>query len=325
MTEGSDYKLATTADQIAARHIGRETPLPSLELAMDMLSVVGNCDNGFACVYMNNLSWSSPTTPLPAEAHPRLVFERLFGEGGTPDERRALLRRKGSILDWVLEDMSRLQMKVGAADRIRVDEYLDSIREVERRIQLAEQRSGEDFKTDVERPLGVPTSWEEHAKLMFDLQVLALEADITRVVTFQLAREVSTRTYPQIGVAGAHHAITHHSGNLEKLAMWARINAYHVSMFAYLLEKLQSTPDGDGSLLDHTMYVMGSGMGNADQHDHTNLPIVVAGGTPHSKGALHIRYPEPVPMANLLLTMLGRAGVPLEHFADSTGRVEALA
>ncbi len=325
MTEGSDYELGTTVDQIAAQHLGKDTRLPSLELAMDLLTPVGNCDNGFACVYQNNLSWSSPTTPLPAEAHPRIVFERLFGDGGSVVERRAELRRNGSILDWVKDDMARLQRKLGPGDRTRVSEYLDTVRELERRIQKAEEQTAESPLPELDRPVGVPAAYGDHAKLMFDLQALALQADVTRVITFQLARETSTRTYPEIGVPDAHHPTSHHSNLPEKLAKLAMINAYHVSLFAYFLDKLKSTPDGDGSLLDHSMFLYGSGMGNPDVHDHVNLPIVVAGGGAGKlKGGRHIKYAEPTPLANLHLTLLEKAGVHQERFADSRGRVDEL-
>ena len=227
---------------------------------------------------MNTLAWSSKTTPLPTEANPRVVFERLFGDGGTAADRKAELRKNGSILDWVTEDMARLGRRLGPSDRTRVNEYLDTVREVERRIQQAERQDDNALPEMLVRPVGVPADWEEHAKLMFDLQVLALQADITRVITFQLAREVSTRTYPQIGVAEPHHATSHHQNSPEKLAKLAKINAYHVSLFAYLLGKLQATQDGDGTLLDNSLYLLGSGLGNPDVHDHTNLPILVAGG-----------------------------------------------
>jgi hypothetical protein len=324
MTEGSDYEMGVTIDQIAAQELGKDTQLPSLELATDFNYVVGNCDNGFNCVYMNTLAWSSKTTPLPTEANPRVVFERLFGDGGTAADRKAELRKNGSILDWVTEDMSRLGRRLGPSDRTRVGEYLDTLREVERRIQKAEQMDGDALPAVLTRPVGVPTDWAEHAKLMFDLQVLALQADITRVITFQLAREVSTRTYPQIGVAEPHHATSHHQNSAEKLAKLAKINAYHVSLFAYLLGKLQATPDGDGSLLDHSMYLLGSGLGNPDVHDHTNLPIVVAGGGAVPAGGRHIKYAEPTPMTNLLVTLLNKAGLTTERFADSTGKVQEL-
>ena len=320
-TEGSDYELATTVDQIAARQIGRDTALPSLELATDFNYVVGNCDNGLNCVYMNTLSWSTPTTPLPTEANPRVVFERLFGDGGSAADRHAELRKNRSILDWVTSDMVRLQRRLGPGDRTRVNDYLDTVREVERRIQKAEQADG-DSLPDLTRPVGVPSDWDAHCRLMFDLQVLALQADITRVITFQIAREVSTRAYPQIGVNEAHHPVSHHRNNPVQLEKLAKINAYHVSLFASFVEKLKNTPDGDGSLLDHTQYLLGSGLGNPDAHDHSNLPIVVAGG--ERKGGLHIKYAEPTPLTNLHVAMLERVGVKLDHFADSNGRVVEL-
>ena len=324
-TESTDYYLGTTVDQIAAREIGQENKLPSLELAMDLMSMVGQCDNGFACVYQNNLSWSSPTTPLPSEAHPRIVFERLFGEGGTPEERREALRHKASLLDWVMEDTARLQAGLGAGDRDKVSQYLDSIREVERRIQKAEAATESDRLPDLERPAGVPAAYADHAKLMFDLQVLALQADITRVITFQLARETSTRTYPEVGVPEPHHPLTHHGNNPEKIAKVAKINGFHVSLFAGFLEKMAATQDGNGSLLDHSLYLYGSGMGNPNVHDHTNLPILVAGGTAAGmKGGRHIKYDEPTPLANLHLTLLDKAGIRLDKFGDSTGKLDEL-
>jgi len=322
-TEGSDYQLGTTVDQIAAQQIGGETPLPSLELGTDLIAQVGNCDNGFACVYMNSLAWSSPTSPLPMEADPRLVFERLFGDGGTPQQRRAEMRRNASILDWVMGDMSSLRRRLGPGDQTRVEEYLTTLREVERRIQRAEQQADQSPLVGLQRPTSVPEEWEDHVKLMMDLQVLALQADMTRVVTFQLAREGSTRTYPQIGVPEPHHPVSHHVNDPEKLDKLAKINAYHVSLFGYLLGKLESTPDGDGSLLDHTTYVLGSGMGNPDVHNHTNLPIVVArGGLSSTKGGWHQKYDEHTPLANLHLTLLEHMGVPLDRFVDSTGRTD---
>ncbi|MCY2977671.1 MAG: DUF1552 domain-containing protein [Planctomycetota bacterium] len=324
-TESSDYFLGTTVDQIAARQIGQQTQLPSLELSMDLLSMVGQCDNGYACVYQNNLSWSSPTTPLPSEAHPRVVFETLFGEGGSPVERRTALEQRASLLDSVTTEMQRLKLKLGASDRNKVDAYMDSIREVERRIQRAEASVSDNPLPDLDRPSGVPASYADHAKLMFDLQLLAFQGDITRVVTFQLARETSNRTYPEIGVPEPHHPITHHGKNPEKLAKVAKINQFHVSLFAEFLQKLQDTPEAGGSLLDHTLYLYGSGMGDSDAHDHTNLPILVAGGAAGKmRGGLHIKYDTPVPLANLHLTLLNKVGVPLETFADSNGKVETL-
>jgi len=325
-TESSDYYLGTTADQLAAQQIGRATQLPSLELSMDMLQTTGQCDNGYACVYQNNLSWSSPTTPLPSEAHPRIVFERLFGEGGSLAERRAALRKRASLLDWVTEDIAALKRKLGPADQAKVSEYLDTVREVERRIQQAEADAATStLPADLERPLGVPAAYADHAKLMFDLQVLALQGDITRVVTFQLARETSNRTYPEIGVSDPHHPLSHHGNDPEKIARMSKINAFHVSLFAYYLERLKATPEGNGSLLDHSLILYGSGIGNPNVHDHTNLPILVAGGAAGGmKGNRHIRYDQPVPLANLHLTLLDKVGVKIDSFADSTGKIDGL-
>ena len=321
-TEGSDYENATSVDQIAATRVGGDTPLPSLELGTDLIAQVGNCDDGLACAYMNNLSWASPTSPNPTEADPRVVFERLFGEGGTPEQRRAELKRDKSILDWVLDDMSALQKRLGAGDRNKVSEYLDTVREVERRIQRAEQSAGESTLTDLLQPTSVPEAWEDHVKLMCDLQVLALQADLTRIVTFQMTREASTRTYPQIGVPDPHHPTSHHINDPVKLAKLAKINQYHVSLFAYLVGQLQKAEDGDGTLLDHTTYLLGSGLGNPNVHDHRNLPIVVVRGSGSGTipGGRHVKYDEPTPMANLHLTLLDDVGVHLDSFADSTGR-----
>jgi hypothetical protein len=324
-TESTDYHLGTTVDQIAAQQIGRDTPLPSLELSMDLLSVVGQCDNGYACVYQNNLSWSSPTTPLPAEAHPRLVFETLFGEGGSSAERRAALRRRASLLDSVSDELTRLQNTIGPGDRHRVSKYLEAVRDVERRIQQAEAAAAENTLPDLDRPAGVPAAYADHARLMFDLQLLALQGDVTRVITFQLARETSNRTYTEIGVSDPHHPLTHHGNDPDKIAKVAKINQFHVSLFAEFLQKLQAAREGDGSLLDHVLYLYGSGMGNPNVHDHTNLPILVAGGAAgNMRGGRHLRYREATPLANLHLTLLGKVGVRLDSFADSDGTVDEL-
>ena len=325
VTESSDYYLGTTADQVAAQQIGHQTQLPSLELAMDLMQTVGQCDNGYACVYQNNLSWSSPTTPLPAEAHPRLVFENLFGEGGTPAERRVVLRERASLLDSIADDMNRLKRELGASDQARVSEYLDSIREVERRIQNAEADSKDNPLPDLERPMGVPASYADHARLMFDLQLLAFQGDITRVTTFQIARETSNRTYPEIGVPDPHHPLSHHGDDPDKIARMAKINAFHVSLFAEYLEKLQNTREGNGSLLDNVLLLYGSGIGNPNVHNHTNLPIILAGGAAGGmKGNRHVRYKKPTPLANLHLTILDKAGVKLDAFGDSNGKIENL-
>jgi hypothetical protein len=324
-TDGSDYELGTTVDQIAARQISTQTPLPSLELATDFNYVVGNCDNGYACIYMNAMAWSNPTTPLPTEANPRVVFERMFGDGGTIAQRQADLRENASILDGLSSSMTSLQRRLGAGDRSKLSNYLDSIREVERRIQRAEQQDPDAMPTSLERPIGAPQNWEDHVKLMFELQVLAFQADITRVITFQLSREVSTRTYPQIGVLEGHHPISHHQLDPVKIAQLTKISAYHVSLFAYYLERLKATQDGNGTLLDNSLILLGSGLGNPDVHDHTNLPIVVAGGGSGTHtGGRHIMSPKGTPMTNLLVTMLDKSGVNVDRFADSTGTIEEL-
>jgi len=325
LTESNDYYLGTTVDQVAAKQIGRETQLPSLELSMDLMQVVGQCDNGYACVYQNNLSWSSPTTPLPAEAHPRIVFESLFGEGGSIADRKAALRKKASLLDWFNEDIARLNRKLGTGDRARVAQYLETVREVERRIQKAEADASDNPLPDLDRPVGVPATYADHARLMFDLQVLAMQGDVTRVITFQLARETSNRTYPEIGVPDPHHPLSHHGNDPDKIARMAKINQFHVSLFAEYLEQLKATPEGNGTLLDHSLILYGSGIGNPNIHDHTNLPILVAGGAAAGlKGGRHIRYARPTPLANLHLTLLDKVGVRLDSFADSNGKLDEL-
>lgn len=324
-TESSDYFLGTTVDQIAAKQLGRQTQLASLQLSMDLNPLAGVCNNGYACVYQNCLSWSSPTTPLPSEAHPRVVFERLFGEGGNAAQRRAGLQDRASLLDSFTRDIAKFKQRVGASDRVRMDQYLDSIRQVESEIQRAEQAAASNHMPDLERPVGVPAAFADHAKLMFDLQILAFQADITRVVTFQLTREQCNRTYPEIGVADPHHPTSHHGNDPEKLAKIAKINGYHVSLFSAFLQKMKATPDGGGSLLDHSVYMYGSGMGNSSLHDHENLPMLVAGGAALGlKGGRHIKFEKGTNLANLHLTLLDRVGIPLDSWVDSTGKVEDL-
>ena len=292
---------------------------------MDINPLAGVCNNGYACVYQNSISWSSPTTPLPSEAHPRLVFERLFGEGSTPEERAALLRSRASLLDSFHADIAQLKGKVGTGDKNRVDQYLETIREIERQIQRAEEADEEEFSTDMDRPVGVPAEFGDHATLLYDLQLLALQADITRVISFQFTRELTNRTYPQIGVPEPHHPTSHHGNDPAKLEKIAKIGQYHVAFFAEFLEKLKATPDGDGSLLDNTIYLYGSGMGNPSLHDHANLPILVAGGTSAGlRGGRHIRYENGTPLANLHLTLLNRIGVDVAAFGDSNGKIEDL-
>ncbi|MDA0347804.1 MAG: DUF1552 domain-containing protein [Verrucomicrobia bacterium] len=325
VTESSDYYLGTTADQLAAQQIGQATQLPSLELAMDLLQLTGQCDNGYACVYQNNLSWSSPTTPLPAEAHPRLVFENLFGEGGTAEERQTALRKRASLLDSIADNINSLKRSLGANDRARISDYLDSVREVERRIQTAEADTKDNPLPDLDRPMGVPAAYADHARLMFDLQLLAYQGDITRVSTFQIARETSNRSYPEIGISDPHHPLSHHGDDPEKIERMSKINTFHVSLFAEYLEKLKNTPEGNGSLLDNVLILYGSGIGNPNVHDHTNLPIIVAGGAAGGmQGNRHIRFKDVTPLANLHLSLLDKVGVNIESFADSTGKVDDL-
>jgi Protein of unknown function (DUF1552) len=325
LTESADYYLGTTADQLAAQQIGKGTQLPSLELSMDLMTLAGQCDNGYACVYHNCLSWSSPTTPLPSEAHPRVVFERLFGDGATAAERRASLKNRASLLDSVMEEFTQLNKQLGPADRAKVAQYLETIREVERRIQRAEASAKDNPGRDLERPVGVPASYADHARLMFDLQVLAFQADVTRVITFQLARETSNRTYPEIGVPDPHHPLSHHGNDPKKIEKVAKINRFHVSLFAEFLAKLRDTKEGDGSLLDHSLLLYGSGMGDPNRHTHDDLPVLVAGGAAGKmKGGRHIRFTKPTPLANLHLTLLDKVGVRLDSFGDSKGKVDEL-
>ena len=324
-TEGSDYYLGTTVDQIAAREMGRDTQLASLELSMDLNPLAGACNNGYACVYQNCLSWSSPTTPLPSEAHPRVVFERMFGEGGDAVARRSALLKRESLLDSFTGSIGKIKQRVGADDRSRLDQYVDSVRQVEREIERAEQAIADNKTPDLDRPVGVPAAFADHAKLMFDLQILAFQADITRVITFQLSREQSNRTYPEIGVADPHHPVSHHGNDPEKVLKLSKINQFHVSLFSEFLQRMKDTPDGDGSLLDHSVILYGSGMGNPSLHNHENLPILVAGGAATGlKGGRHIKYEEGTSLANLHLTLLNRVGIHLDSFMDSTGKVEGL-
>jgi hypothetical protein len=324
-TEGADIHAGISADQIAARELGKSTQLASLEIGLEAPGMVGNCDSGYSCAYTNTISWRTPTSPMPVEVNPRAVFERLFGDGESTDAASRLARAKEdrSILDFVRQDVARLQPGLGTRDRGKLTEYLDSIRDIERRIQLAEAQNVQ--LPVMERPMGVPDGFDEHCKLMMDLEVIAFQADLTRVVTFMMAREGSNRSYRSIGVADGHHSVTHHQNDKEKIEKVAKINAHHVQMFAYLLDRLRSTPDGDGNLLDHSMIVYGSSIADGNAHTHVDLPIVLAGGgAGQVKGGRSIRYPKNTPMTNLLLTMLDKAGVQAEKIGDSTGEVNHL-
>ena len=320
-TEGADVRNGVTADQIAAQELGKDTPLRSLEMAMEQTFLIGNCDNGYSCVYTNSISWRTATDPNPMETNPRIVFQRLFGDGGSAADRLAQVREDRSILDWVTGDLARLQKSLGPADRDVVNDYVDSVREIERRIQVAERQNGESLLTLPDRPVGVPESYDEHAKLMFDLTALAFQADVTRVFVFTLGKEQTNRAYPDIGISEAHHAISHHQHDPVKLEKAHKINTYHISLTAHLLEKLKNTPEGDGTLLDHSLILHGAGISDADQHSHIDLPLVLVGGAGGLKGGRILRHPVDTPMNNLLLAMLDRVGVQAEKFGDASGRL----
>ena len=323
-SEGPAVRAGTTIDQIAAAEIGQDTPLGSLELCIEPAGWMGTCGgSGYSCAYTDSLSWRTPTTPLPAEHNPRNVFGRMFGDGATSEERHALRKRNRSVLDSVTEEIAGLELQIGPQDRVRLTEYLDAVREIERRIQRSEAHSA--AMPDVDRPLGVPDSTGEHCKLMYDLQVLAFQADLTRVFTFQLGRETSQRAFPEIGVPDPHHATSHHQYDPERLAKIGLIDTYLVQLFAYFLDRLQSTPDGDGTLLDHAMVLYGGGISDANQHSHTALPLLVAGrGGGRLAGGRHLAYPAGTPHANLLVSLLDKAGVRVERIGDSTGQLREL-
>ena len=326
-TEGGDvYAGGQSLDQFVATTLGQETQLPSLELQLDMIDLASSCDRGFSCTYENTLCWRTPTTPVPMENNPRAVFERLFGDSGSTDPavRRARMLRDRSVLDAVRERAARLQGGLGAGDRVKVDEYLESIRAAERRIQMSEADGLRELPA-MAQPAGIPVSWEEHAKLMFDLQVLAYQSDLTRVITFMMARDHSARVYPEAGVAEPHHGLSHHMGNAENKAKLAKVNAYHVRMFGYYLNKLQSTPDGEGTLLDHVLLLYGSAMGDPNIHDPHKLPIVLAGGARGQlKGGRHLTYAEGTPLSNLHVSLARILGVPVNQFGASTGELTSV-
>jgi hypothetical protein len=318
---GMEVRLGTTADQLAARELGRHTPIESLELILETPTQIA-CDSS-DCFWVNTISWRSPTTPNSTEAHPRLVFERLFGDGGTAAERLARAKETGSILDSVRQEAARLQRRLGRGDQAKLLEYLDSVREVEQRIQRAEAHGAVSLDLP-DRPLDIPETFEEHAKVMFDLQALAFQADLTRVFTLIVARELSGRTYPNIGVSEQHHAVSHHRNDPDYIAKKAKIDTYHVQLFEYFLGKLRAVRDGDGTLLDHSLILYGGGIGNGNLHEHTRLPLLMAGTLGGQiKAGRHIVLPENTPMTNLLLTLLDKAGVHAEMLGDSTGPLDS--
>jgi hypothetical protein len=322
-TEGADVQAGTTIDQMIAREICRDAKLTSLEVAVDRNDVVGACDHGYACAYMNSMSWKTPTMPLPAETNPRFVFERLFGSGDTAEARVARSREDRSILDGITQEISHLRAKLGLRDGVKLGEYLDAIRDVEQRIAKSESYNS-DFAIP-ERPVGMPETFKEYAELMFDLQVLAFQADITRVCSFMMARENVNRSYSEIGLPEAHHSMSHHGNNPEKMAVFSKLNTYHVETLAYFLTKLQAIADGDGTLLDHSIVLYGSGMSDGNTHNNFNVPVVVVGGRDlHMKGNRHLRYPKGTPLANLSLSLLEKFGVNVERFGDSTGELDLL-
>jgi hypothetical protein len=312
----------TTADQIAAETFGKDTQFPSLELATeDHSNLIGACDGGYSCTYINTLSWRTPTTPLPMEINPRVVFERLFGDGGTREERLARIQQNRSVLDAVTQQAKRLNMRLGAPDRNALNDYLENVREIERRLAKSSTQQASPV-TSMPAPLGIPESFEDHIKLMFDLQVLAYQADLARVSTFMLARELSQRTYPKVKAFDPHHSVSHHQDDPVKIDTLTRIQTYHASMFAYYLEKLRSTADGDGSLLDHSLILYGSNMSSSNLHNHYPLPVVLAGGAAgRLAGNRHLKCAEETPMTNLLVSLLDKSGIPVERLGDSTGTI----
>jgi len=322
-TEGVDVRNETTIDQMIAKAIGQETPFPSLEVATeDFTGFVGACDVGYSCTYMNTISWQGPTTPLPMEINPRVVFERMFGGTGTVDERLERMRTRRSILDSVSKSAARLQQGLGSRDQSRLSDYLDHVREIERRIVRSEQQTGADLKVP-EAPVGAPEVFEAHVGLMFDLMALAFQADITRVFTFMMARDLHNGTYPQVGVDEPHHGLSHHQNKPDKIVRFAKVNAYHVDLFGRFLKTLQETTDGDGSMLDHSLILYGSGMGNANVHSHVALPYVVAGtGNGAIKGGRHIKAREHDPSGNLLLSIVDKFGIQRDSVGYSSGRVD---
>ena len=325
-TEGHDIRAGISMDQLAARVLGQETQLASLELSLESAERAGSCDPGYSCAYANTLCWSSATMPLPMASDPRAVFERLFGTSGTTDPAAWLAARRHdrSLLDMVTAKVARLSRELGPRDRVKLSEYLEAVRDVERRIQMAEQQTTRELPA-MDQPAGVPDSFEEHAKLMFDLQVLAYQADLTRVITFMMGHETSNRAYPEIGVPDSHHALSHHGGDKALIERLKKVDGYLTTMFAYYVDRLASTSDGDGSLLDSVMILFGSGMSDGNRHDHHDLPtLLVGGGGGAMRGGRHIRVAPDTPNTNLFLTMLDKLGVPAETMGDSTGRLELL-
>jgi len=326
-TQGADIQAGISVDQIAANEIGRETVLPSLQLGFDDGRMVGNCDSGYSCAYSNTISWRSPTAPLPLETNPRALFERLFGDGDTTDPavRAREARMDRSLLDFVSADASRLSRDLGARDRRKLGEYLDSVREIEMRIQRAEKQQDDNLIPSIDRPSGVPPTFEEHVQLMFDLMTVAFQADQTRIITLMIGREGSNRTYSAIGVPDAHHGLSHHFNDPSKIERLQKIDSHHIELFGYFLGKMQAAKDGDGTLLDHSMIVYGSSLSDGNRHLHEHLPTLLAGcGAGKIRAGRHVSYQPGTPMTNLFMSMLDMAGVHPERIGDSNGKVEHL-
>ena len=321
-TIAENVRAGVTIDQVIAAKVGQDTPFPSLELATeDFTGWIGGCDTAYSCAYMNTISWKNATTPLPMEINPRVVFERMFGRPGTKAQRLERMQENRSILDSVREDVTDLEKKLGTKDRTRLGDYLDNLREIEARIQKAEKQTATSV-TLPDAPVGIPEAFDDHARLMYDLMAVAYEANVTRVVTYMKSRDASQRVYPNIGVMEPHHAMSHHGNNQEKLAGLVKVNTYHMTLFANFLERLKSTPDGDGSLLDHTLILYGSGMSESDTHSRLNLPtLLVGGGSGRMKGNRHIQEAKETPIANLMLSLANKFDIPMEKFGLSTGSV----
>ena len=319
-TEGADIEAGKTVDQFAADVLGKDTSLRSLELTTESNFTVGNCENGYSCTYQNSTSWRSPTTPLYHERDPRVVFQRLFGDGGSVEARLAQMQTDRSILDSVTDSINQLERKLGPSDRVMMEEYLDAVREIERRIQRTVQNKASGPLPTAQQPAGVPDTYEEHVDTLFEMLVLAYQADITRVSCFQMARELSGRTYPHIGVPEGHHTVSHHQLNPHNIEQYTKINIHQVSLFSKLIDRMHNTPDGDGSLLDHSIMMYGTGMGDGDHHTPYNLPVIlVGGGSGKMKGGRHIKYAMHTPFMNLGLTILDKVGVQVDSISDSTG------
>ena len=319
-TEGADIEAGKTVDQFAADVLGKDTSLRSLELTTESNFTVGNCENGYSCTYQNSTSWRSPTTPLYHERDPRVVFQRLFGDGGSVEARLAQMQTDRSILDSVTDSINQLERKLGPSDRVMMEEYLDAVREIERRIQRTVQNKASGPLPTAQQPAGVPDTYEEHVDTLFEMLVLAYQADITRVSCFQMARELSGRTYPNIGVPEGHHTVSHHQLNPHNIEQYTKINIHQVSLFSKLIDRMHNTPDGDGSLLDHSIMMYGTGMGDGDHHTPYDLPVIlVGGGSGQMKGGRHIKYAMHTPFMNLGLTLLDKVGVQVDSISDSTG------